>query len=105
MRADVPLVSVLMPVRNEERFLPAALASLRAQTFRDWELVAVDDHSTDRTAAILERAAGEDRRIRMLRPPERGLVPALNAGLAACKAPLVARMDGDDICHPRRLEK
>lgn len=99
------LVSVLMPVRNEERFLPAALASLRAQTHRDWELVAVDDYSTDRTSGILAAAAAEDRRIRVVRAGQRGLVPALNAGLKACSFPLVARMDGDDVCHPRRLQQ
>jgi len=100
-----PAISILMPVRNEERFLPAALASLRAQTFADWELVAVDDHSTDQTAAILAAASATDLRIRVLTPPGRGLVPALNAGLAVCQAPLVARMDGDDVCHPERLAR
>jgi glycosyltransferase involved in cell wall biosynthesis len=100
-----PAVSLLMPVRNEERFLPAALASLRAQTFTDWELVAVDDHSTDGTSRILAAAAAADPRLRLLTPPDRGLVPALNAGLAACRAPLVARMDGDDISHPHRLAR
>ena len=99
----VPLVSILMPVRNEERFLPAALRSLAAQTLTDWELVAVDDGSDDATPAILADAARRDPRVRVLGSPERGLVPALNAGLAACRAPLVARMDGDDVSHPRRL--
>lgn len=99
-----PAVSILLPVRNEERHLPAALESLFRQTLRSWELVAVDDGSTDATPAILERAARRDPRVRVLRPDQRGLVPALNAGLQACRAPLTARMDGDDISHPRRLE-
>ncbi len=98
-----PLVSILMPVRNEERFLPAALRSLAVQTLTDWELVVVDDGSTDATPAILAKAARHDSRIRVLGTPERGLVPALNAGLAVCRASLVARMDGDDVSHPRRL--
>ena len=98
-----PAVSILMPVRNEGRFLPAALASLRAQTLQEWELVAVDDGSTDATPALLASAAEKDPRLRVLLSPERGLVPALNAGLAACRGDLVARMDGDDVCHPRRL--
>jgi glycosyltransferase involved in cell wall biosynthesis len=98
-----PAISILLPVRNEARHLPAALASLFAQTRQDWELVAVDDGSTDATPAILAAAARRDGRVRPLRSPERGLVPALNHGLAACRAPLVARMDGDDVCHPRRL--
>ncbi|SNB47526.1 glycosyltransferase [Geobacter sp. DSM 9736] len=97
-------ISILLPVRNEARFLPPALSSIFRQTFRDWELVAVDDGSTDETAEILHAAAREDTRVRLVAAPERGLVPALNAGLAFCTAPLVARMDGDDISHPRRLE-
>lgn len=97
-----PAVSILMPVRNEERFLPAALRSLAAQTLTDWELVAVDDGSTDGTAGILAQAAQRDPRIRVLKCGH-GLVPALNLGLAECRAPLVARMDGDDVSHPARL--
>jgi glycosyltransferase involved in cell wall biosynthesis len=100
----IPAVSILLPVRNEARFLPAALASLRRQTFSDWELVAVDDGSTDGTAMMLAVFSREDPRVRVISRPAEGLVTALNAGLAACRAPLVARMDGDDICHPRRLE-
>jgi glycosyltransferase involved in cell wall biosynthesis len=69
-----------------------------------WELVAVDDFSTDGTRAILAQASRRDSRVRVLPSPGRGLVAALNAGLAECRTPLVARMDGDDISHPRRLE-
>jgi glycosyltransferase involved in cell wall biosynthesis len=98
-----PAVSILLAVRNEEHHLPAALASLQRQTLGDWELVAVDDGSDDRTPQLLAAAARSDSRIRVLTRPAEGLVSALNAGLEACRAPLVARMDGDDICHPRRL--
>lgn len=101
----VPRISILMPLHNEERHLPVALASLQRQTLTDWELVAVDDRSTDATPQLLRQAATTDPRIRVLPSPEKGLVPALNAGLAACRAELVARMDGDDVCHPRRLER
>ncbi len=104
MTITAPRGSILLPVRNEAEFLPSALASLFRQTFTHWELVAVDDGSTDATPAILADAARRDTRVRTLTPSERGLVPALNAGLAACRAPLVARMDGDDISHPLRLE-
>ena len=100
-----PDLSILLTVRNEERFLPAALASLFRQTLRNWELVVVDDGSSDATATILDAAADRDPRVRVLHRPPTGLVAALNAGLDACRAALVARMDGDDICHPRRLEK
>jgi len=99
-----PSVSILLPVRNEEFHLPAALDSLFRQSLKDWELIAVDDGSTDSTPAILERAARRDPRVRRIRSDGRGLVAALNAGLEACRAPLLARMDGDDLSHPRRLE-
>ncbi|UFS70612.1 glycosyltransferase [Geomonas sp. RF6] len=100
-----PRISVLMPVRNEERYLEQALDSLFRQTLSDWELVAVDDGSTDATPAILAQAARGDERVKVVRLQGDGLVPALNAGLEACRAPLLARMDGDDICHPRRFER
>jgi len=93
-----------MPVRNEQRFLPVAIDSLFRQTYTAWELVAVDDGSSDATPDILADAARRDPRIRVIRLARGGLVNALNTGLAACRAPLVARMDGDDCCHPRRLE-
>jgi glycosyltransferase involved in cell wall biosynthesis len=102
--SNVPRVSILMPVRNEAAFLPAALKSLACQTFNDWELIVVDDGSSDDTPDILSRAANADPRIHIIRRSGGGLVAALNTGLAACRAPLLARMDGDDICHPRRLE-
>jgi glycosyltransferase involved in cell wall biosynthesis len=98
-----PSVSILMPVRNEERFLPMALRSLAAQTLKAWELVVVDDGSTDSTPHILAEAADNDPRIRVVKSSGQGLVSALNTGLSVCRAPLVARMDGDDIAHPDRL--
>lgn len=100
---NCPTVSILMPVRNEQRFLTTALRSLTAQTLKDWELVVVDDGSMDDTPCILAAAAKCDRRIRILHSGGQGLVPALNIGLANCHAPLVARMDGDDVAHPDRL--
>lgn len=102
--AATPLISILMPVRDEGRYLEAALDSLFRQSLGDWELVVVDDGSLDATPQILARAAARDPRVRVLTRRGGGLVAALNAGLAACRAPLLARMDGDDICHPRRLE-
>jgi len=99
-----PTVSVLLPVRNGTAYLAAALDSILRQTFDRWELVAVDDHSTDATPCILAEYAHRDPRIRVITPEGEGLVPALNSGLAACRAPLIARMDCDDISHPRRLE-
>ncbi|HIJ81963.1 MAG TPA: glycosyltransferase [Desulfuromonadales bacterium] len=97
-------VSILMPVYNEARYLQAALDSLYRQTLTSWELIAVDDGSTDRTPEILANAARNDRRISVLKCKRAGLVAALTIGLKACRFPLVARFDGDDICHPLRLE-
>ncbi|MDD2852209.1 MAG: glycosyltransferase [Desulfuromonadaceae bacterium] len=101
---DTPKVSVLMPVRNEARYLQETLNSLYRQTLADWELIAVDDGSGDDTADILDKAARSDSRIRIISRDGGGLVEALNSGLEACSAPLLARLDGDDICHPQRLE-
>ena len=103
MPSPLPRISILMPVHNEEKYLQAALDSLVRQTLTEWELVVVDDGSTDATPSLLA-AAQADRRIHVIRRSSEGLVAALNAGLAACRSLLVARMDGDDICHPRRLE-
>lgn len=101
---SAPLVSVLMPCFNAGETLPATLASLAAQTLVDFEIVAVDDGSDDATWDVLTAFAAREPRLRPLRIAHGGIVPALNAGLAACHAPLIARMDADDICLPGRLE-
>ncbi|MFD0895581.1 glycosyltransferase [Luteolibacter ambystomatis] len=92
-----------MSFRNAAATLPAALASLLAQTFQNWELIAVDDHSSDHSAEIVEAVA--DPRVRLTRFPEVGLVPALRHGSGLVAGEWLARMDADDICDPRRLEK
>jgi glycosyltransferase involved in cell wall biosynthesis len=99
-----PAISILMPVRNEAKHLRPALRSLEAQIFCDWELIAVDDGSSDDTWNILAEAKTKDSRIRPVRNNGRGLVDALNYGLSECGASLIARMDGDDVCHPGRFE-
>lgn len=98
-----PLVSVVMPVWNGEEFLGAAIDSLLAQTFRDFELIVVDDGSTDRTPAILKSYA--DARLRVYRLDHAGIVTALNHGLAHARADWIARQDADDLSQPDRLEK
>lgn len=100
-----PLVSVLMPAWNAAASLPSALDSLRAQSLADFEILAVDDGSTDRTPGILHDYARRDGRIRVLRLPHGGIVAALNAGLAEARGEYVARMDADDLCAPYRLER
>jgi glycosyltransferase involved in cell wall biosynthesis len=79
------------------------MRSLFAQTLRDHEVVAVDDGSTDGSGELLEAWARRDRRLRVVRTPPLGLVAALNAARAAARAPLLARMDADDVAHPERL--
>jgi glycosyltransferase involved in cell wall biosynthesis len=92
-----------MPVRNAAATLAACLDSIQAQTLADFELLVVDDGSTDGTMALLSAGARADGRLRVLKGPHRGLVACLNAGLQLARAPLVARMDGDDLMHPERL--
>lgn len=100
-----PRVSVLMPVRDGA-FLDAALDTLLAQTFGNFELVIVDDASNAATRAALADRAGRDARMRIVRRTRStGLADALNAGLVACRADLIARADADDIYHPERLAR
>ena len=101
----MPRVCVLLPARNAAPTLRAACVSILRQSLRDLALVVVDDGSTDGTPPLLERLAARDRRVRVLRGPGEGIAGALNRGLAACDAELVARMDADDVAWPRRLER
>lgn len=94
-----------MPVYNAGAFLDPAVRSILDQTVTDLELIAVDDGSTDGSADVLDRLATQDPRVRIIRRPNTGVTGALNDGLAAARAPVLARMDADDIALPTRLEK
>ena len=85
----VPLISVVMPVRDGAATLMECLNSLLAQTLMDWELVLVDDGSLDASSRIAAHFAGRDTRVRVLRTSGVGIPLALNYGLQACRAPLV----------------
>jgi glycosyltransferase involved in cell wall biosynthesis len=98
-----PLVSVVLPVRNAAGTIARAVASVRAQTFSDWELVAVDDGSTDGTREILRGLARDEPRMKVVAQAGAGVAVAANAGVAAARAELIARMDADDESHPERL--
>ncbi len=98
-----PLVSVLMPVYNAERYVAEAVESILAQTFGDFELLIIDDGSTDRSRALLGRYAARDGRIRLVSRPNKGLVATLNEGLGLARGELIARMDADDVAMPERL--
>ena len=99
-----PLISVLLPVRDAGAYLDECMASLGRQTLEDFEVVAVDDGSTDGSEVALDEWAARDPRVRVVHREQEGLVATLNAGLELCRAPFVARMDADDISHPRRFE-
>ena len=101
----MPAVSVLIPARNAAATLDEALASIAAQSFEDWEAIVVDDGSTDDTPKLLETWEQRDPRFRVLRNPRQlGLVESLNRAAEAASAPVLARMDADDVSLPRRLE-
>jgi glycosyltransferase involved in cell wall biosynthesis len=97
-------VSVVIPVYNGERFLGEAIESVLAQTHRDFELVIVDDGSTDATPAIAHSYTAKDSRIRVVAQENRGHSGAANRCLAEASCEWIARMDADDIFLPRKLE-
>lgn len=101
----MPIVSVLLPVRDAGPWLAPSLASLARQTLADHEVVAVDDGSRDGSGEVLERAARLDPRLRVVRTPPRGLPAALATALELARSPLVARHDADDLSHRMRLER
>lgn len=92
-----------MSAYNAGRFLPDTLRSIQIQTVHDIRIIVVDDGSTDNTAEILAKAAAEDSRIHVITQPNGGIVAALNAGLAACTAPFIARHDADDLSNANRF--
>jgi GT2 family glycosyltransferase len=102
----VPLVSVVMPVYNGEKYLHEAIESILTQTFRDFEFIVIDDGSTDGTSAILAQYQKMDRRIRVACNPENQGQPAsLNKGCHLAKGKYIARMDADDVSLAERLER
>jgi glycosyltransferase involved in cell wall biosynthesis len=105
MVTSLPAVSVLMPVYNAGRFLAPAIESVLAQTLADFELIAINDGSTDGSCAVLQEFAARDARIRVVAQDNQGIVASLNRALALARAPLIARMDADDIARPDRFAK
>jgi glycosyltransferase involved in cell wall biosynthesis len=102
--SELPKVTVLLPVFNAEPFLREALDSIMAQSFSDFEILAIDDGSRDQSARIL--ASYGDPRLRIIRHGANlGLVASLNEGLADAKGEYIARMDADDISLPARFDK
>lgn len=101
-----PLVSVVLPCYEAERFLAEALDSLLGQTYGELEILAIDDGSSDGTLGILEEFAARDERVRVLRNPEnQGVIRTLNRGVAEARGEIIARMDADDVAAPARIER
>lgn len=99
-----PLVSVLMPAYNCASFIGAAIESVLAQTYSNFELLVVEDGSTDGTTEVLHAKARRDPRLRLIFQEHGGLVPALNTGLQQARGRYLARLDADDLAYPQRLQ-
>ena len=101
-----PDISVIMSVYNGETYLEEAIESVRKQTFKNWELIIINDCSTDSTSEILADFSLRDERIKVYTNEVNLKLPSsLNKAISLCSAKYIARMDADDICLPERLEK
>lgn len=101
-----PVVSVIMGAYNCADTLTAAIEAIRNQSMRDWELIVCDDGSSDGTADVALRHAESDVRVRVVQNEANlGLAPTLNRCMRLATAPIIARMDGDDVCSPDRLQR
>lgn len=106
MLTKKPLVSIVMPVYNAGSFLCQSLDSILKQSFKDWELICVNDASNDNSQIILNSYKKKDRRIKVFRIPiNQGVSYAANAAISESKGQFIARMDADDIMYPGRLQK
>lgn len=101
-----PLVSVIMPAYNAERYIGEAISSVLSQTYKNWELLILDDCSSDRTAEIAEEFEKADPRIRLLRNPQNlGTARTRNRGFDLADGEWIALLDCDDVWHEKKLEK
>jgi glycosyltransferase involved in cell wall biosynthesis len=104
MTQDIPLISVVLPVYNVQDYIEECIASILSQSVQDFEVVVIDDCSTDRTVEIIE--SFDDQRIQITRKEKNGgLIESLNVGFQLAKGKYIARVDGDDYNHPLRFEK
>jgi glycosyltransferase involved in cell wall biosynthesis len=103
MPKDKPLISVIMPVHNGEKFLNRAVESILSQTYREFEFIIINDGSTDRTDSII-RSYSDKRIVYLKKEANAGVVDCLNLGLRTAKGSFIARMDADDISLPQRFQ-
>lgn len=99
------LISILMPVKNARPFLPSCIKSLLEQDETEWELIAVNDHSTDDSLSLLKNYASQDDRIKVLNSDGKGVIPALRKAYENSRGNLIHRMDADDIMPEKKLSK
>ena len=102
---SVPRISIILPCRDAEAYIAPCLDSIQSQSLTDFELLCIDDGSRDATRERIAQRAARDSRIRLLHNPGRGIVDALNHGLAMARGRWIARMDADDRMHPQRLAR
>lgn len=100
-----PLISVILPVYNGERYLPEAVESILSQTFSNFEFIIINDGSTDNTGPILDQYQQQDARIKLCTQANQGLIASLNTGCSMSRGRYIARMDADDISLPERFER
>ena len=101
-----PLVSIIMPCYNAERYVAQSIESVLAQTYQNWELLITDDGSTDKSVEIVSKYCTTDDRINILVPDEhQGIARTRNMSIARAKCKFVAFLDSDDIWYPEKLEK
>jgi len=99
-----PLVSILIPFKNTDSFLGECLQSIIDQTYENWEVLAVNDHSTDSSKSLVSQYSKGDSRIQVLDNVDKGIIPALRLAYLQSKGQLITRMDSDDLMTPNKLQ-
>lgn len=105
MDSVFPLVTVIIPAFNAQRFLAETLNSLLAQTYQQWEAIIIDDGSNDQTLAIAQEFAHNEPRLRVLTQANAGVSASRNAGMGIAEGEFIAFLDADDVWHPQKLER
>lgn len=99
------MISIILPFKNAEPWIAETIDSILAQSYKDWELICINDHSTDSTALIVTGYSNKHENIQLLNNKEQGIIPALQLGLKSSLGKYITRMDADDLMPPFRLEK
>lgn len=104
--SSLPLISVIVPAFNSERYIRNTIASIQSQSFTDWEVIIVDDNSSDKTVSLLEVICAEDDRVKLIKLNENfGAAFSRNQGIRAARGRYIAFLDSDDIWLPEKLEQ